>query len=43
LRHGDFRDWEKEISFYVAAVVKPSCVFFCPACSGRCVTSPRAV
>jgi hypothetical protein len=30
-------------SFYVAAVVKPSCVFFFPAFSGRCGTSPRAV
>ena len=31
------------IAFYVAAVVKPSCVFFFPVFSGRCVTSPRAV
>jgi len=34
---------KNEKSFYVAAVVKPSCVFFFPAFSGRCVTSPRAV
>ena len=33
---------KNEKSFYVAAVVKPSCVFFFPACSGRCITSPRA-
>ena len=31
-----------QFTFYVAAVVKPSCVFFFPACSGRCVPSPRA-
>src|SRR5712691_11341702 len=43
LRHGNFRDRENEKSFYVAAVVKPSCVFFFLAFSGRCVTSPRAV
>jgi len=30
-------------TFYVAAVVKPSYVFFFPAFSGRCVTSPQAV
>src|SRR6266487_564800 len=42
LLNGSFRDRKNEKSFYVAAVVKPPCVFFFPACSGRCVTSPRA-
>src|SRR5712671_7537190 len=29
--------------FYVAAVVKPSSIFFFRAFAGRCVTQPRAV
>src|SRR5712691_5886004 len=41
--YGDFGDRKNEKSFYVAAVVKASCVFSFPVFSGRCVTSPRAV
>jgi len=41
--HRGLWDWENAFSFYVAAVVKPSSIFFFRAFAGRCVTRPRAV
>ena len=43
LMNESFRDQKNANSFYVAAVVKPSSIFFFRAFAGRCVTRPRAV
>jgi DNA invertase Pin-like site-specific DNA recombinase len=43
LEHNSRTARRNNTTFYVAAVVKPPCVFLLPCIFGRCVTSPRPV